>query len=96
MSEDPISKSQIGAGLGRPDVLSKSQGRGSVYTDKDYSKSLQSRRSRVAFVTLCLIPYVAACVVLYLDGLEFLAITLLATPLVLLLVFWYIAKRLKY
>lgn len=95
MSEDPISKSQLGPGLGKPDVLKKSQGRGSIYTDKDYSKALPSSRSRIVFVLLCLISYVAVIALLYFSGVKILAIALSVTLLVLFLLVRYLARHVR-
>ncbi|MFK8185317.1 MAG: hypothetical protein AB8B99_18235 [Phormidesmis sp.] len=95
MSDDPISKSQLGPGLGKTTVISKQKGRGSIYTDRDYSRALKTSWSRIIFVALCLIPYIAICVVLYLDGVEILGITLLAIPFVLFFVFRSLAKNLR-
>lgn len=95
MKEDPISKSQLGVGMGEKDVIKRSQGRGTIYTDRDYSSALTSRRSRAIFVALCLIPYIGICLVVYSTGVEILAIAMLAIPLVMLLLFWFIHKITK-
>ena len=91
MSPDPMYK-------GPPDFsdpIPKSQGRGSIDTDKDYSSNFTSLRSRILYLTLCILPYIAICIFIYLEGLETLALILLAIPLELLGLFWFLQKKLK-
>lgn len=95
MSEDPISKSQITEGMGKSDVIPKSQGRGSINTSRDFSGGSTSLRSRIIYLTLCLLPYVGICIFVYVEGLEALAIILLAVPLVLFSLFWLLQSKLK-
>jgi len=95
MSEDPISKSKIGAGMGKRDLIPKSQGPGNIFTDKDYAGSYKSLRSRIIYLICCALPYVGICVFIYLEGLETLGIILLAIPLVLFLIFWFLKRKLS-
>ena len=91
MSQDPMYK-------GSPsfrDPMPKSQGRGKINTSKDYSGNFTSLRSRIIYITLCLLPYIGICIFVYLEGLETLALILLAIPLVLLGLFWFLQKTLK-
>lgn len=92
MSEDPLRKSRASTGF--KDPIPKSQGRGSIYTNKDYSSSFTSLRSRIIYLTLCFLPYVGICVFIYLEGLEILGIVLLAVPLVLFGLFWFLKRKL--
>ena len=77
------------------DPIPKSQGRGRIETNIDYSSNLKSRRSRILFLVLCILPYIGICTLIYLEGLELLAVILLAIPLVLLGVFWFIQKAIE-
>lgn len=95
MSEDPISKSQIGAGLGRRDVIPKNKGRGQIYTDKDYYGNFRSLSSRVIFALCCVVPYIAIAIHLYFTADKVIAIIMLAIPLVIGLAFWFVTKRMK-
>ena len=95
MSEDPISKSQIGAGMGRKDVLPKSYGPGSINVSKDYSTLFKTRRSRILFITCCALPHIGICIFVYLEGLKAVSIVLLAVPLVLGVLFWFLQKKLS-
>ena len=70
------------------------KGRGSIYTDRDYSSGFTSRRSRIIYVSCCMLPYLAMCIYLYLSMSEAVGIMLLAVPLVLFLVFWFLSKKL--
>ena len=70
------------------------RGKGSISTNKDYSTSIKSLKGRIFFVSLCIVPYVAAGIYLFMSGLEMPAIILLAIPLVLFLVFWFVVKKL--
>lgn len=91
MSKNPMHK-------GSPnfyDPISKGKGGGSINTGKDYSGNFTSLRSRIIYLTLCLLPYIGMCIFVYLEGLEILAIILLAIPLVLLSLFWLLQAKLK-
>lgn len=95
MSEDPISKSKIGAGMGSGDPVPKNQGRGSINTSRDFSTAFTSLSSRVAFVSLCMLPYVVLCVYLYLSLNKFLAIILLSLPILVGLGFWLLSQNMR-
>ena len=93
MSKDPFSKS---GKLASREPIPKSRGRrGKIYTDRDYSSSFTSTRSRIIYLACCLLPYIAICTMVYLEGLEVLALLLLSIPLVLFLVFWFLDKKLS-
>ena len=92
MSEDPISKSRIGPrGGGRP--IPKSQRPESIDVNEDYASSFKGLRSRIIYIVCCFIPYIAVCVLIYLEGLESLGIALLSVPLALLLMFWLLQRK---
>lgn len=76
------------------DQIPDSRGKGSISTNKDYSTSIKSLKGRIFFVSLCIFPYLAAGIYLFMAGLEIQAIVLLAIPLVLFLVFWFVIKKL--
>lgn len=95
MSEDPISKSQIGAGMGKSKIIPESKGSGQIYTNRDYSEFFPSLRARIIYLTLCLLPYVGICIFVYLEGIEVLGIILLAVPLFLFTLFWILKRILK-
>ena len=76
------------------DRIPDNRGKGNISTNKDYSTSIKSLKGRIFFVSLCIVPYVAAGVYLFMAGLEIQAIVLLAIPLVLFLVFWLLMKKL--
>lgn len=92
MSEDPISKSRIGPGMGRPDIIPRNQGCGNIPTDKDYSQPLKGRQSRAVFVSFCAVPYLVTALYLFLTSDEIVAILLLLIPLVIGLLFWILFK----
>lgn len=90
MSRDPMQK---GGAPGFSDPIPPNRGRGSIDTNKGYA-SVKSLPGRIVFAILCIVPYLAIGVYLFISGLEIQAIVLLAIPLLLFLVFWFLLKKL--
>jgi len=67
--------------------------KGNINTTKDFSSGFDSQRSRIIYMCVCLLPYIGICVLVYLEGLEALGLIMLALPLVLLSIFWFIKKK---
>ncbi len=79
---------------GFSDPIPPNRGRGSINTGKKYLGFIESLTARILFVSLCMVPYLGFGIYLFLQGLKVQAIILLAIPLVLFLVFWFLIKKL--
>jgi len=93
MSTDPIKKSKVSVNFRDP--IPKSQGRGNLDVSKNYSAGFNSLRSRIVFLSACMLPYIGICLFVYFEGLALLSIILLAIPLVFFLLFWLLQKKLN-
>ena len=91
MSGHPLRK---GGAPGFADPIPPNRGQGSINTNKDYYSSITSLRGRIIFVSLCAAPYIGFSIYLFVTGLEIQAIALLAVPLCLFLIFWFLIKKL--
>lgn len=91
MSGDPMQK---GGAPRFSDPIPSNRGKGSINTNKEYYASIKSLPGRIVFAVLCIIPYLAGGIYLFVAGLEIQAIVLLAIPLALFLVFWFLLKKL--
>ncbi len=93
MHNDPMKEGMPTRGLAEP--IPPSQGVGRIDTSKDFSSPFKSLRSRIIYIACCFLPYIGICVFVYLEGLETLGIILLAVPLVLFSLFWFLKRKLR-
>lgn len=94
MIKDPTQKGNGPTQFHDP-LIRNGKGKARIDTSTDYSRKFVSLRSRIIYMSLCILPYLAICVLVYLEGLEALGIMMLTLPLVLLSIFWYIQKKLR-
>ncbi len=90
MSPDPLQK---GNNPSFRDPLTRSGKGGQLNQRRDYGGSSASLRSRIIFVSLCLIPYLGFGIYLFVQGQQIPAIALLGAPLFIGLLFWFVIKN---